>query len=161
MTTQHEAAAEAVIPWTASDDEFDDLWDSSPWASRQPDSVPDMLSTMFRQQRDHMAAYSNIGHEPVPPHLHGDLNNRQIQAAVREFASYTVEELYEAINHLKNKPWKQTDCDTDVEAFKEELADAWHFFIELHIIAGLDPIDVFRAYFQKAFINAHRQNSGY
>ena len=161
MTTHHEAAA-SVIPWTASSDDFDDIWDSSPWAEKQPEQVPDILATMFEQQKHHMQAYAAINEDAqLPPHLRGDLDNRQTQAAIREFASYTVEELYEAIGNLKNKPWKQTTRATDVEAFKEELADCWHFFIELHILAGLSPEDVFRSYFQKAFINAHRQNSGY
>jgi hypothetical protein len=151
---------ENSIPWTATGDEFDDLWDSSPWASQQPDSVPDILCTMFSQQRKHMQSYSELGHT-IEPHLEGLLDNRTTQAAIREFAGYTVEELYEAINNLKNKPWKRSDTPTDVEKFKEELADAWHFFIELHIVAGLDPEEIFRMYFRKTFINVHRQQTGY
>lgn len=148
------------IPWTGTEDEFDDLWDSSPWAEEQPGTVPDTLSTMFAQQLKHMQAYAELGHT-LDPLLWGDLNNRKTQAAIREFAGYTVEELYEAINKLKNKPWKRSDTDTDLEAFREELADAWHFWIELHILAGLNPVDVFREYFRKAFINVQRQQSGY
>jgi NTP pyrophosphatase (non-canonical NTP hydrolase) len=148
------------IPWTATCDEFDDLWDNSPWAEEQPGSVPDIMSTMFAQQLRHMQAYSELGHT-LEPHLWGNLDNRKTQAAIREFAGYTVEELYEAINNLKNKPWKQTDVETNVEAFKEELADAWHFFIELHILAGIDPVEVFRSYFRKAFVNTQRIASGY
>lgn len=151
----------AQIPWTPTGDEFDDLWDHSPWSEVQPDEVPDILSTMFAQQRKHMQAYSLIGHEPVEPHLHGCINNREVQAALREFASYTVEELYEAINLLKNRPWKQTDSPTSPEEFKEELADAWHFFIELHILAGIDPVEVFKLYFRKSLVNEHRQQTGY
>ena len=151
---------EDSIPWTPTCDEFDDMWDSSPWAEEQPMAVPDILSTMFSQQLKHMQAYSELGHT-LEPHHWGKLDDRPTQAAIREFAGYTVEELYEAINNLKNKPWKRSDTETDVEAFKEELADAWHFFIELHILAGLDPIDVFRAYFRKAFINVNRQQNGY
>ena len=162
MATQHEAAAAAVIPWTASTDEFDDIWDSSPWAEQQPEQVPDILSTMFAQQLKHMQAYSVINEDAqLPPHLRGDLNNRQTQAALREFAGYITEELYEAVNLLKAKPWKQNPAPTNIEAFTEELADFMHFVIEFFILAGLSAEDVFRAYFRKAFINAHRQNSGY
>lgn len=159
-------SVEDSIPWCSTGDEFDDLWDESPWSQQQPNSVPDMLCTMFAQQRSHMAAYQEIseqiGSGNVPePHDWGQLDRRNIQASIREFAGYTVEELYEAINHLKNKPWKQTDKPTDVAAFKEELADAWHFFIELHILAGIDPEEVFRMYFRKTFINVNRQQNGY
>lgn len=153
-------SAGELIPWTPSPDDFDDLWDSSPWADEEPNSVPDMLATMFAQQRKHMQAYSELGHT-IEPHLEGKLDNRTTQAALREFAGYTVEELYEAINNLKNKPWKRSDTETDVDAFREELADAWHFFIEFHIIAGIDPIDIFREYFRKTFVNVHRQQNGY
>lgn len=158
MTTKIEHA----IPWSATGDEFDDMWDSSPWAGEQPDSVPDILCTMFAQQRQHMQAYSEMEHSTTPPpHVWGDLDARAVQASIREFAGYTIEELYEAINLMKNKPWKQTDVPTDVEKFKEELADMWHFLIELHILAGIDPEEIFRQYFRKAFINVHRQQTGY
>lgn len=153
-------ALENQIPWSATSDDFDDMWDSSPWAEQQPDAVPDILCTMFAQQLKHMQAYSDLGHT-LEPHLWGQIDKRPTQAAIREFASYTVEELYEAINQLKNKPWKRSDTPTDYAAFKEELADAWHFWIELHILAGIDPVDVFREYFRKAFININRQQTGY
>ena len=143
------------IPWSSTNDEFDELWENHVEAG-----IPDILETMFAQQLKHMQAYSEIGHTTNPEHW-GDLDSRVTQASLREFASYTVEELYEAINNLKNKPWKQTDKPTDVEAFKEELADMWHFLIEFHIIAGLSPIDVFKEYFRKAFINGNRIVSGY
>jgi NTP pyrophosphatase (non-canonical NTP hydrolase) len=148
------------IPWSSTGDEFDDLWDSSPWAQEQPNSIPDILSTMFAQQRKHMQAYTELGHT-IDPHFEGQLDNRTTQAAIREFASYTVEELYEAINNLKNKPWKRSDTKTDVDKFKEELADMWHFLIEMHIIAGIDSEEIFRMYFRKTFINVNRQQSGY
>lgn len=155
-------SVEDSIPWCSTGDEFDDLWDSSPWSQEQPDQVPDILCTMFNQQLKHMSVYDELGgHGGLEPHLRGDLDHRQTQRVLREFASYTVEELYEAIGNLKNKPWKQTERPTDVEAFKEELADVWHFFIELHILAGIDPEEIFRMYFQKTFINVNRQQNGY
>ena len=144
----------AKIPWKGTDDEFDELWEG------HTEGIPDILETMFAQQLAHMQAYSEIGHTTAPQ-FWGNLDSRVTQASIREFAGYTVEELYEAINHLKNKPWKQTDKPTDVPAFMEELADMWHFLIELHIIAGVTPIDVFKEYFRKAFINGNRIQTGY
>ena len=155
-------SVEDSIPWTATGDEFDDIWDSSPWSTEQPNQVPDILATMFTQQRQHMGVYADMKHSTTPePHEWGQLDSRRIQAAIREFAGYTIEELYEAINRLKNKPWKQTDVSTDVEKFKEELADMWHFLIELHILAGIDAEEIFRSYFRKTFINVNRQQNGY
>ena len=146
------------IPWTPTDDTFDEYWESQETVH----AVPDILSTMFAQQEQHMAAYAGINEDAqLAPHLWGELDDRRTQAALREFASYTVEELYEAINHLKNKPWKQTDRPTDQAAFREELSDAWHFWIEFHILAGINPREVFEEYFRKTLINRQRQQTGY
>lgn len=145
------------IPWASTPDDFDELWED-----QETNGVPDILETMFAKQREHMQAYARINEDAqLPPHLWGDLDHPRTQAAIREFASYTVEELYEAINHLKNKPWKQTRRPTDLDAFREELADAWHFWIEMLILAGLDPTEIFMDYFRKALVNQHRQESGY
>lgn len=144
------------IPWSSTPDDFDELWED------HAEEVPDILETMFAQQLKHMQAYAHINEDAqLPPHLWGDLDSPRTQAAIREFAAYAVEELYEAINHLKNKPWKQTLRDTDADAFLEELSDAWHFWIEMHILAGVDPMTVFTEYFRKALINEQRQASGY
>jgi hypothetical protein len=149
------------IPWTPSTDDFDEIWDDGSGTTSDL-SVPDILCTMFAQQFRHMANYAEINPAAnIQTHERGNIDTPRVQAAIREFAGYTVEELYEAINHLKNKPWKQTHVETDREAFVEELADVWHFFIELHLIAGVEPLEVFTSYFRKAFINAQRQHVGY
>ncbi|ANA85754.1 dUTPase [Gordonia phage Axym] len=154
-------ATQPTIPWAHTSDEFDEYWEDA-----QPGYVPDILSTMFAQQQEHMRAYEEQQHTTptLPEHMHGDINHPLIQAKVREFAGYTIEELYEAIGILKNKPWKQTFRTLTPEQhaeFLEELADAWHFFIELHIIAGVTPEEVFRQYFRKTLINAQRRDTGY
>lgn len=151
-----------VIPFTVGDTEFDDLFTKLiAGTSAEYRGVPDILTTMFEQQHRHIIDYDKIkGTHTKKAPAYG-LENREVQASIREFASYTVEELYEAINHLKNKPWKQTAREVDREAFVEELADAWHFFIELHIIAGVGPTEVFMAYFAKTIENNRRKASGY
>lgn len=145
------------IPWTPTSADFDALW------KREPESVPDILSTMFSQQREHMQEYAQISFDSLHPSLYGDLEDRKVQAAIREYAGYTIEELLgEAISgHLKNKPWKQTPRPVNREEFLEELADAWHFFIELHIIAGVSAEEVFQAYFKKSLENIKRRAEGY
>ncbi|MCA1841290.1 MAG: hypothetical protein LC723_13370 [Actinobacteria bacterium] len=81
---------------------------------------------------------------------------------MRENAGYVIEELMEAIGgHLKNKPWKQTKVPVDVDAFREELSDVWHFFIQLMLLAGVTPIEVFTGYFRKSLINEQRRQNGY
>ena len=151
--------ADNAIPWTRANKEYDDLWSHN----LDIGEVPDILATMFTKQREHMAEYAKISDNSLDPAYYGDLENRAVQASIREYAGYTIEELLgEAISgHLKNKPWKQSDRPVDRDAFEEELADAWHFFIELHIIAGVSPERVFTRYFAKAFENDNRRASGY
>lgn len=149
--------SESEIPWTESKVAY--------YTGLENNFVPDILCTMFTQQRQLIKKYAHIleqrGFSPLPEELYGELSHPEVQAHLRETASYLVEELYEAINHLHNKPWCQTLVLTDEGAFLEEIADAWHFFIEFHILAGFTAKDVFRAYFSKAFINVKRQNEGY
>lgn len=152
--TQHD------IPWQATSPDFDDLWAQG---DDSPDEAPDILVTMFTQQELHMQAYDRIQGRPTvtADNAEKGLVDRQVQAGIREFAGYTVEEMYEAINHLKNKPWKQSERGVDHDAFMGELGDAWHFFIEMHIIAGITAEDVFMAYFGAAAKNIERQGNGY
>lgn len=149
------------IPWTPTSDEFDEAWAKYDSDTNHIENVPDILSTMFTQQANHMAAYDSLqGTHTRTADVYG-LEDRKVQAGIREFAGYTTEEMYEAINHLKNKPWKQTDKLVNRDEFLEELADAWHFFIEMHIIAGVTAHEVFMAYFAKTITNNERRASGY
>ena len=161
MTIAKKSVKEPPIPWAETTPEFDKLWESSDASNY----VPDILSTMFVKQEQQMEAYREISHTThrVKPKSYGNLESPIIQAKIREYVGYTIEELLgEAISgHLKNKPWKQELKEVDREAFLEELADAWHFFIEMHIYAGITPEEVFRAYFAKALENNNRRTGGY
>src|SRR6266568_2930594 len=147
-----------TIPWKEASTVFDEMWDEDVTIA----GVPDMLETMYTQQEAHMHEYAKINPEAwLVPEFWGSLRSPATQAAIRENAGYVVEELMEAVNLLKNKPWKQTNEPVDRDAFREELADVWHFFLQLHIVAGIDPIDIFQAYFKKSFKNDKRREKGY
>lgn len=127
--------------------------------------ITDLLVNMFIQQFSNRQQYDKIyrakGIQTVDKSQYGNLNNPQVQAAIRESAVYFIEELMEAINLLKNKPWKQAPRETDPEMFYEELADAWHFWLELMIVAGMTPDRVQKHYFKKTETNAERRETGY
>lgn len=91
----------------------------------------------------------------------GDLNDRDVQMRLKDLAYRVVEELSECTNTLKNKPWKQDYVETDANHFYEELADAFHFFMEFCITAGLDASSLTQVYFSKSEVNKFRQRSGY
>lgn len=124
----------------------------------------DRLEMMFERQIDLMDKYHGIekdnGHY-VPPKTPVDLNNRHDQQYIKDFAWRITEEIGEAMNTLKNKPWKQTEMLTDEEHFLEELVDGLHFYLELLVLVGFTPQSLFETYFQKSAVNKFRQRSKY
>lgn len=125
----------------------------------------DWLEAIFDRQWELVKKYHDIersrGALVVEPEMFGNLDHRYVQWRLKDLAYRTVEELSEATNCLKNKPWKQSEVLTDKDHFYEELADAFHFFIELCITAGLDAEDLTLLYLKKAEVNSFRQRSNY
>lgn len=125
----------------------------------------DLLRTIFEGQHDLIAKYHEIEHSRgalvVDPGNFGEIDHRFVQWRIKDLAYRTVEELSEATNCLKNKPWKQSEVETDRVHFYEELADAFHFFIELCITAGMDAEDLALIYHRKHAVNQFRQRSNY
>lgn len=72
-----------------------------------------------------------------------------------------VEKLAVACNCLKNKPWKQTQMFTDVDAFISYLRNTWRQFIVLCAVAGIGPDYLFELYFKKSQVNQFRVRSQY
>lgn len=149
------------IPWSTPNDSFDKIWsEDSHWDNG---SVPDLLSTMYAQQYKHTTGSPDYGHTigAIAPHKIGDIQSRDVHEKAREFVGYTVEELYEAVGMLKGKPWKAEYKEVDRDAFVEEVADAWHFFLEFLIMVGITPEELFSAYFSKTLVNINRWKNGY
>ena len=125
----------------------------------------DMLATIFGGQHELIAKYHDIeakrGALVIDPEDFGKIDHRFVQWRIKDLAFRSIEELTEATNTLKNKPWKQSEVPTDKTHFYEELADAFHFFIELCITAGMDAEDLARIYHRKHAVNQFRQESNY
>lgn len=125
----------------------------------------DMLAIIFDRQMRAWREYQRIkienGYRMVPEASLGNLGRRDVQDAIRESMGNLIEELGEARNKLKAKPWKRTYSLTNVEDYNEELADAVHFFVELLILSGWSAEDVFRHYFKKADVNQTRRDGDY
>lgn len=124
----------------------------------------DRLGLIFRRQMELMEKYHPIEKrngllvcEDVPV----DLHSHKGQHRLKDFAWRITEELGEAMNCLKNKPWKVTPMDTDIQHYKEEIADAFHFFVELCILSGIGSDELFTLYFRKSEVNKFRQRSNY
>ena len=72
-----------------------------------------------------------------------DLSSKSDQKAVREFAFRGMEELFEALLHLKN--WK----DHRAEEFVEEMIDAYKYFTAILVLMGVDSNEFFNCYVNK------------
>lgn len=126
--------------------------------------IGDKLDIIFKRQRELMEKYHDIEKangllqtELVPVNI----DNQHGQARLKDFAWRVTEELGEAMNCLKNKPWKQTQMETDRIHYLEEIVDAFHFFIELCILSGFDADSLTEMYLSKSQVNKFRQRSNY
>ena len=92
-----------------------------------------------------------------------DLSNKSDQQLCRDMALRGVEEMFEALQHLKNwKPHRQTEVsDFDHDAFLEEVVDAFNYFFSLIILSGSSADDLYNSYIKKDFIIHERLEKGY
>lgn len=124
----------------------------------------DMLEAIFQKQRQLIEKYHPIEAANGLLQTHDvpvNLDDAKGQARLKDMTWRVVEELGEAMNCLKNKPWKQTQMETDKDHYLEEIADAFHFFIELCITSGLDAKGLYDLYFRKNQVNQFRIRSNY
>lgn len=64
-------------------------------------------------------------------------------------------------NCLKNKPWKQTQMETNRENFYLHLDRVWFSYCGILILSGLTPDDTVDIYLKKSQVNKFRQRSNY
>lgn len=123
----------------------------------------DMLKAMFARQHELELKYKEIESKNlgIPMPLRAEIDNPLHQYLIKDLMWRIVEELGEAANCLKNKPWKNTHMPTDEEHFMEEIADSMHFFIQLLLFLGLDAEEACLLYFKKSEVNKFRQRSNY
>lgn len=100
-------------------------------AADMPAEWPDALNAIFVRQLELMEKYQHIEQLPAPPvSLHTQHGNR----IIRDFAWRTVEELAESY-----EAWYKHAGHEDGELHAlEEMADAFHFWVELLLYAGVN-----------------------
>lgn len=122
----------------------------------------DKLENIFRRQQELEDKYGPIEAANGLPHpTSRSLDDYARQRFLKDAAYRVVEELSEATNCLKNKPWKTTPVLTDQEHFYEEVADAFHFFIRFCLEANITAEGLYKLYFKKSEVNKFRQKSNY
>lgn len=118
------------------------------------------LNKMFEQQEEFMLLLKQHRNFPSWPI---DIKSKAGQQLCREIVFSSVEEYFEALQHLKN--WKSHRV-TEVkkiqkDKFLEELCDMLHYFIELLIVVGIRPDELYDAYMKKGKINEERIKGNY
>lgn len=130
----------------------------------RPDTYSiDLLKRMFEMQEVFMQALQQKKGLDVMPEWPLDLSEKKNQQLCKSLAYDSMSELFEAIQHLKNsKPHRSTEIkEFDYDEFKEELVDAFKFFLEILIYAGVTPEEFYDSYQKKDDINHKRLANGY
>ena len=92
-----------------------------------------------------------------------DITKKASQQFCRDLALRGVEEMFEALGHLKNwKPHRETEVvDFNREEFLEEFVDGMNYFLSVLVLLGHDADDLFRVYEKKDKIIHERIKKGY
>ena len=91
-----------------------------------------------------------------------DITSKPGQRLIKELIWAMVEEMAEASFILKNRTHRFTDHqDVDFAHFKEELADALAYFIEICHYAGIGPDELYDEYCRKNLAVKKRVKDGY
>lgn len=124
--------------------------------------TPDMLQAIFQYQKNVKDRFRKVERSQgidAPDVV--NIDSVQGQEHLRIMGMRIIQELCEAIECLRNKPWKTSHVVTDEDHMKEELADALHFFIELCIDVGMTAEDLFSYYAKKNKVNHWRIDTKY
>jgi rhamnogalacturonyl hydrolase YesR len=124
-------------------------------------SLPDKLDDMFTLRKEFMDML-NEKMDAYPP-LPLDLTNKKSQILLRDITLKGVEEIFEALQELKNvKSHRQTDIPHfDRDAFLEENVDALNFFFTSLRLVGVTSEELYDAYVKKHQKICQRLNDGY
>jgi NTP pyrophosphatase (non-canonical NTP hydrolase) len=112
-------------------------------------------------------SFMNMMKETIPdsyPEFPVDISEKSSQQVCRDLALKGVEEMFEALQHLKNwKPHRVTNVDEELnrEEFLEEVVDALNYFFAMLIVTGFNEKELFEAYLKKDSKIRERLLSGY
>lgn len=121
--------------------------------------MSDKMDRAFALQREYMDML--VEHDRFPEYP-VDLRTKPGQRFVKECTFNCIAELMEATVELKNKVHRLSDAtEVDLEHYREELGDAFAFFLELCIISGLGAEDLYEEFWRKNSVVKRRLQEGY
>ena len=83
------------------------------------------------------------------------------RGCISDLFTHTITKIAMTINTLKNKAWKQSERDTDLELFHIRLRETWVLYFALMLSVGMYLEDVPALYLDKNAKNKKRQKAGY
>jgi len=97
------------------------------------------------------------------PNFPVDVTTKESQQYCRDLALRGVEEMFEALQHLKNwKTHRVTEIsEFDRDNFLEEVVDAFNYFFALLVALDCSPEEFFEAYLKKDKIIHQRVTNKY
>ncbi len=124
--------------------------------------MSDKLENMFFLREEFMGAIQK-SHPEIYPDWPVDVSKKRNQQILRDTALKGVEEMFEALQHLKNwKPHRDTEnTEFDREEFLEEVVDAFNYFLSLLVLTGVTAEELYNAYAKKDKIIHDRLRNNY
>jgi hypothetical protein len=111
--------------------------------------MEDKLDIIFSLREDFMRKIKSSIPDSYPE-WPIDIDNKLSQKAIREIAFRGVEEVFEALLHLKNwKDHRSGAAEFDRQEFLEEMVDAFKYFTAIMIMLDVDSTEFFEAYVRK------------
>lgn len=119
----------------------------------------DKLDKAFMLQRSFMDML--VEHDRLPEYP-VDLTTKPGQRMIKEMMLCLIEELMEASFTLKNRQHKiSDDRELDVAHYREELGDAFAYFMEICLLSGMSADDLYDEYSSKNIVVRQRLKQGY
>lgn len=119
----------------------------------------DKLEDMFKRQVEFMEMLRQNDKLPEYP---VDMTSKPGQRLIKETIFNLCEELFEASFTLKNRVHRLTDARLyDRDHYREELGDALAYFLEVCILSGFSPQEIYEEYCAKNATVRERLQKGY
>ena len=118
-------------------------------------SILDMLSQIVKKQME----FQVILKSKLPVFTEDIYKKENIDNLVFQLLGM-FDEVSEALACIPWKPWKINQR-LDINSFREELMDIFHFLINCCIYVGMSSEDIFKEFMRKNKINVQRQKDGY
>ena len=122
----------------------------------------DKLDQMFKLRELFMESMKEA--KPgIYPDWPVDIKQKENQQLLRDTALKGVEEMFEALGHLKNwKPHRNTEIEEfDRDEVLEEIVDAFNYFLSILVLTGVTSEELFATYVKKDDIIHKRLQTGY